>query len=163
MLMTNQQAAELAEPGVGSLHDPAALVASQLTSIFVPPLLVAAAVRDNQFNPTLLQPFPQRVGIVAFVGDHALGLLPRTPFPARDADFRERVFRKRNFCRRGTFQPNSQRNIESELKRAAKAIDSASDLTARYKGRPIALCVAALTKLPPQTIREITAAAQAGD
>ena len=43
------------------------------------------------------------------VGDHALGLLPRAAFRARDADFGERGFRKRSFCRRGTFKPNSQR------------------------------------------------------
>src|SRR5271157_2660936 len=40
MLMTNQQATELTEPRVGSLHDPAALVAPQFASIFVTPFLV---------------------------------------------------------------------------------------------------------------------------
>ena len=35
MLMTHQQSAELAKPGIGSLHDPAAFVASQFASIFV--------------------------------------------------------------------------------------------------------------------------------
>ena len=76
----------------------------------MPPLSIVAAVWRNQFNATPLQSFTQAVGIVTLVGNHALGLLPRAPFRPWDADFGERVFRKRNFCRRGTFQPNSQRN-----------------------------------------------------
>ena len=110
MLMTDQQAAELAEPGVGPLHDPSPLVAAEFAPIVVSPFLVVAPVRCNQFNAALLQPLAQRIGIVAAVGNHALGLLPRAALAAWDADFRERGFRKRNFCRRGTFQPNSQRN-----------------------------------------------------
>jgi len=110
MLMTNQQATELPEPGVGSLHDPTAFVASEFTSIFVPPLLVVAAVRRDQLNTSFLPALAQRVGIVAAIRDHTRGFLARTAFRPWDADFRERVFRKRNFCRRGTFQPNSQRN-----------------------------------------------------
>ena len=110
MLMTNQQPAKLAEPGVGALHDPSPLVAAEFASVFVSPFLVVAPVRCNQFNAALAQPLAQRIGIVAAISDHAFRLLPRAAFPARDADFGERGFRKRNFCRRGTFQPNSQRN-----------------------------------------------------
>src|SRR5271166_238458 len=90
IVMTNQQAAELPQPGVGSFHDPPSLVTSQLTSIFVPSFPVVAAVRCDQVDASLWQPLAQAVGAVPFVGDHALG--------------------KSNFCRRGTFQPNSQRN-----------------------------------------------------
>ncbi len=109
MLMTNQQAAELAQPGVGSLDNPAAHITPQFSSIFVAPLPAVLAVGSNQFYASLLQALAQRVGVVAAVGNHALGLLPRAAFGLRDADFRQRGFRKRNFCRRGTFQPNSQR------------------------------------------------------
>jgi len=55
MLVTNQQTAELPEPGVGSLHDPAPFVPPELTSIFVTPFLVVAPVGRNQFNAS----FPQ--------------------------------------------------------------------------------------------------------
>jgi len=110
MLMTNQQSAELPEPRVGSLHDPAPLIATEFTPIIMPPFLVVAPVRRNQFNAALSQPLAQRIGIVAPVCNHTVGFLPRTPFRPGDADFGERDFRKRNFCRRGTFQPNSQRN-----------------------------------------------------
>src|SRR5438552_14168840 len=110
MLVTNQQATELTQPGVGSLDNPAALVAPEFSSIFITPLLVVLPVRCDQFDASPFQAPTQRVGVVATVGDHPLRLLPRPALRLRDADFLECGFRKRNFCRRGTFQPNSQRN-----------------------------------------------------
>lgn len=109
MLMTNQQSAKLSEPCVGSLHDPPAKVAPEFAPVFVTSLLVVIPVRHNQVDAAFSQSPTQRVGIIPAIGDHALGLLPRTAFSARDADFGECGFRKRNFTRRGTFQPNSQR------------------------------------------------------
>jgi len=109
MLMTNQQSTELSEPGIGSLHDPAAKVAAEFAPVFVTSLLVVVAIRHDQVDAALPQASTQRVGIIPAVGNHAIGLLPWTAFPARDADFGERGLRKRNFTRRGTFQPNSQR------------------------------------------------------
>ena len=107
--MTNQQTAELAQPGIGPLHDPAALVSSHFASVVVTLPLVVLPIRRDQLDGPLFQPFAQRVGIVSGVGDYAPRLLPWPAFAAGDADFFERGFRKRNFCRRGTFQPNSQR------------------------------------------------------
>jgi len=107
--MTNEESAELAQPCVGALDDPASLVASELPSVLVFSLLVVVAVRDDKLDAALLEPLAQRVGVVGAVGDHALRLGPRPAFGAGDLDFGERGFRKRNFCRRGTFQPNSQR------------------------------------------------------
>ena len=109
MFMANQQSAKLAEPRVGSFHDPAALITPQFAPILVAPLLVVLPVRRDQFHASFLQPLPQPVRIVAAVGDYAFRLLSRPAFRAGYADFGERGFRKRNFCRRGTFQPNSQR------------------------------------------------------
>ena len=109
MLMTDQQAAKLTEPRIGSLYNPAALITPQFAPIFVTPPLIVLPVGRNQFNPALLQSLTQWVGVVAAVGDHTLGLLPRATFPAWDPDFGERGFRKRNFTGGGTFQPNSQR------------------------------------------------------
>ena len=65
MLMTNQQPAELTEPGIGSLHDPAAFVAPQLASVFIAPPLVVLPVGRNQFDASLLQPLAQRIGVIA--------------------------------------------------------------------------------------------------
>ena len=109
MFMTNQQPAKLTEPGVGSLHDPTPFVAPQFASIFIPPFSTVSPVRCNQFDAALPQPFPQGVGVVSTVRDYALWFLPGAALAPRDSDFRECGFRKLNFCRRGTFQPNSQR------------------------------------------------------
>ena len=110
MLMTNQQAAKLSEPRVGTLDDPAAFIAPEFSSICIAPGLVVLPVRCDQFNASLLQALAQRIGIVSAVGNHPLRILSRWALWLGDADFRECGFRKRNFCRRGTFQPNSQRN-----------------------------------------------------
>ena len=107
--MANQKSAELTEPGIGSLHDPAPFVTPHLASIVIAPSLVVLPIRCNQLDGSLLQPLAQRIGVVPGVGDYAPRLLPRPALAAWDADFLERGFRKRNFCRRGAFQPNSQR------------------------------------------------------
>lgn len=109
MFMTNQQPAELSEPGIGSFHNPAPFIAPHFAFIFVAPSLVVLPVRRQQLDGSPLQPFAQWVRVIAGVGDNPWGLLPRATSRAWDADFRKRGFRKRNFCRRGTFQPNSQR------------------------------------------------------
>ena len=109
ILMTNQQPAELPEPGMGSFHDPAALITPQFAPIFVAPSLVVLPVGRNQFNPAFLQSLTQWVGVVAAVGDHAQGLLPRAALRAWYPDLGERGLRKRDFTGGGTFQPNSQR------------------------------------------------------
>ena len=107
--MAYQQAAELAKPCIGSFDDPPSLIAAQFAPVFVTPMLVVPPIRRNQLDAPLLQPLPQWVRVVGPVGDHSFGLLPRTAFGPRDADFGECGFRKRSFSRRGTFKPNSQR------------------------------------------------------
>jgi len=109
MFVANQKSAELAQPGVGSLHNPAALVAPHFPPIVIAFPLIVLAVGRDQLDGSLLKPLAQRIRIVAGISDHAPGLLSRPAFCTRDTDFFERGFRKRNFCRRGTFQPNSQR------------------------------------------------------
>lgn len=109
MLMTHQQSSELAKPGVGSFHDPTPLVAPQLTPILVAPMPIVFPVRHDQLDAAFLQSLAQRIRIVGGVGNYPFRLLSRTAFRLRNRDFLERGFRKRNFVRRGTFQPNSQR------------------------------------------------------
>ena len=107
--MSNKQSAELTEPCVGALDDPAALVSSELPAVLVFSRLVVLPVWDDEIDASFPQPFPQRVGVVSAVGDHAFRLLSRPAPGARDFDLGERGFRKRNLSRRGTFEPNSQR------------------------------------------------------
>ena len=109
MFMTNQQAAELSEPSIGSLHDPAASITPQFAPIFIAPGFVVPAVGDDQFNAALLQATAERIGIVSRISDHPLRLLSWAALRSRDADFGERGFRKFNYTGGGTFQPNSQR------------------------------------------------------
>lgn len=106
--MAHQQSAELTEPGIGALDDPAPFVSSEFATILVLSQLIVVPVGHDQLDAALGEPLAQRVGVVGAVGDYALGLLPRTAFGPGNFDLGERSFRKRNFSRRGTFQPNSQ-------------------------------------------------------
>jgi hypothetical protein len=107
--MANGKSAELTEPCVGPFDDPPALVASELSAVFMLSLLAIFAVWNDEVDAAFLQPFAQWVGVVGTVGDYTLRLRSRSAFGPGDLDFGERGFRKRNFSRRGTFEPNSQR------------------------------------------------------
>jgi hypothetical protein len=50
MLMTDQQASELAKPGVGSFDGPTPLVAPQCSAIRIAPLLAILPVRGDQLD-----------------------------------------------------------------------------------------------------------------
>lgn len=106
--MANQQPTELTKPCIGALDDPATFVSAQFAAIFVLPQLVVFSIGHDQLDAALAEPLAQRIGVVGAVRDHSFGLLPRAAFGPGDADFCERGFGKRNFSRRGTFQPNSQ-------------------------------------------------------
>jgi hypothetical protein len=105
--MANEESAELPEPCVGSFDDPSAFVPSELSSVFISTKLTVLAIWNDEFDPSLFESLTQRVGVVGAVGYHPFRLLPRSAFGAGDFDLGERGFRKRNFSRRGTFQPNS--------------------------------------------------------
>jgi hypothetical protein len=77
--------------------------------VLVLSLLVVLAVRNDEVDASLLEPLAQRIGVVGALGDRAFRLYSRPTFGARNLDFGERGFRKRNFSRRATFEPNSQR------------------------------------------------------
>ena len=107
--MADEESTELTEPRVGAFYDPASLVAPELAPVFVAPVLAVLAIRNDEVDAPFLEPFAQRIGVVGAVRDHAFRLLPGTAFGPWNFDFGERGFRKRNFSRRGTFEPNSQR------------------------------------------------------
>jgi hypothetical protein len=107
--MANQESAELTEPGVGTFDDPASFVTPEFSAVLVAPELAVLAIGNDEVDAALGQPFAQRIGVVGAIGDHTFRPLPRPAFGTRDFDFGERGFRKRNFSRRGTFEPNSQR------------------------------------------------------
>ena len=107
--MANEESAELTEPGVGPFDDPASLVTPEFPAVFISPVLAVLAVWNDEFDAAFLESLSQRIGVVGAVGDHAFRFLSRAAFRTWDFDFGERGFRKRNFSRRGTFEPNSQR------------------------------------------------------
>ena len=107
--MTDEQSAELSQPCVSALDDPAALITPKLSTVFVAPVLAVVSVWDDEIDAALLESLTQRIGVVGTIRDHPFGLLSRPAFGSGDFDLGERGFRKRNFSRRGTFKPNSQR------------------------------------------------------
>src|ERR1035441_930856 len=110
MFMADQQSSELSQPCIRSFDNITALVAAQFPAIFVSSLLVVLPVGFNQLDALTFPSLLQRVGVVTSIRNYPFRLLPRPTFRPGDADLGERGVRKRNFCRRGTFQPNSQRN-----------------------------------------------------
>jgi hypothetical protein len=54
-----------------------------------------------------------RVGVVSSISNYPFRFLLRPAFREGEANLLERGFRKRNFCRGGTFQPNSPRKTLS--------------------------------------------------
>jgi hypothetical protein len=109
--MAHEESSELTEPCVGTFDDPSAFIASELPAVLVTPVLTVLAVRNDEVDAALLESLAQRVGVVGAVGDHPFRLRSRPALGTRDFDFGERGLRKRNFSRRGTFEPNSQRKI----------------------------------------------------
>ena len=107
--MAHEESAELSEPGVGAFNDPSALVSSELSAVLVAPVLAAYAVRHDEVDASLGQPFAQWIRVVGAIRDHALRLVARPAPGTGNLDLGERGFRKRNFSRRGTFKPDSQR------------------------------------------------------
>jgi hypothetical protein len=49
--MTHQQAAEVAQPGVGPLDDPGSAVTPQLAAVLMRRLRVVRPLRDDRFDP----------------------------------------------------------------------------------------------------------------
>ncbi len=72
MFVADQHAAELTEPGISAFGLPASLVAPQFPSILVFPLLVVLPVERDQLNASPFPSLPQRIGVVAAVGDYSL-------------------------------------------------------------------------------------------
>jgi hypothetical protein len=109
MLLANRESAELAEPSVGAPDEPSALAPTELSAVLIMTVFAVLAVRNDEIDDSVGQTLPQRVGVAGAGGDHALRLLLRPAFGTGEFDFGERGFDRRNFCRRGTFQPNTQR------------------------------------------------------
>lgn len=109
-VVAHGQSAIVAEPGVGAFDFPAASVAPQLASVIKGFLLLVPAVRSNQLDTALFQPAPQRITVVAFVGNDALRFRAWPSAPSWHFHSRERGFGERDLVGRGRRQECSQRN-----------------------------------------------------
>ena len=109
-VVTHCEATEVAEPGIGAFDFPATLVAPQLASIVKRLLSFVPTVGSNQLDTALLQPLPQRIAVVAFIGNDAPRFRPWPSAPAWDLYLRERGFSEVDLVWRGRRQECSQRN-----------------------------------------------------
>src|SRR6266852_8966997 len=100
-VIAHDEALGISQPADGALHDPAPLVPPQGPAILRRWLLAIRVMRSDQLDSSPGQPLPQRVAVVAAVGDHPFGLLPGPArmMPARYADRRQRCLRERDFGR----------------------------------------------------------------
>jgi hypothetical protein len=91
-VVAHDEAAEVAEPCEGALHDPASLVTAQGPTILRRRFASILPMGDNQFDAPLRQLRAQGIAIVAAVGDEANRLLSGTTgaMPTPYADRRER-------------------------------------------------------------------------
>src|SRR5581483_10094373 len=108
---TDDQASIITKPGKGAFDFPAFAIAAQGSAILRGRLFAVDLMRHNQFNATVLQAQTQRVTVVGFVGDQALGLLAWTPPPGtRHRNLSQGGFQQLHFRRGGCVQVDSQRN-----------------------------------------------------
>jgi hypothetical protein len=107
----DDQAARIAQPRKRSLYFISPLIPPHFASIVILAFLVIAAVGTNQFNSTFGQAFPQRVAVIASVGDQSIRIFPRSATAlSRYGNAFDRSFQERHFRRGRTVQVVSQRN-----------------------------------------------------
>ena len=100
-VVAHDQAPEVTKPGVSAFDNPSPPVAPQRSAVLGHRFLSIAAMRHDQFDTPLPQPFAQRIAVIGFVGDYPHRLLPRSarvmtpPYPDR----RQRRFRECDFPR----------------------------------------------------------------
>jgi len=110
-LVANQQPAEVAEPGEGSLDLPSALVSPQFSAVLQRRLAAIASMRADQVNPSLFQANSQRIGIGGSIVNQPRRLVSGSAASrSGNRDGAQRFFDERDFVGRGRIEVNSQRN-----------------------------------------------------
>jgi len=114
-VVTNDQAAEVSQPGEGAFHGPAPPISPERPAVLRRWLAPILAVRGDQLDAAPGQLLPQRVTVVAPVGNQALRLLPGTPgsMPSPYADRRERRLDEFDLRRGSRVKVVSQRNTRA--------------------------------------------------
>jgi len=113
VVMSNQQTAEVAQPGERPLDFPALAIAPEFSTVVERGFLASFAMRHNQQNTAFEQTPAQRIAVVTTVGDDAQRTASRRSAFLRHTDFLERAFGQRHFRRAGRGQLASQRNTRA--------------------------------------------------
>lgn len=114
-VISDHQAAEVSQPGEGALHGPAPSVSPECPTVLGRWLAPILAVRGDQLDAPPGQLLPQRITVVAAVGDQAERLLPGTAaaMPTPYADRRERRLDELDLRRGRSVKVVSQRNTRA--------------------------------------------------
>src|SRR5712692_4586312 len=106
------QSPKVPQPGDRAFDDPPPLITPQRPAILRRGLTPVYPVRRDQLDAAPGQLLAQSVAVVAFVSNHALGLLPRSsgPMPPSYPDRGERFLCQPDLRRRGRVKVVSQRN-----------------------------------------------------
>ena len=97
-IVSDLDAAEVLQPGIGALDFPASSIASQLAFVFETTVANMAAIRNDQLDSASMQSHAQRIGIVATIGDDAAQVGTRSsPAFAWHLHRGERAFRQVEF------------------------------------------------------------------
>ena len=111
MIVANEEATEISQPGQGAFDFPAFAVAAKFPAVIEGRFLAALSMGTDQNNPAPQQAPAQRVAVVALVSDDTQR--PRFGAAAagsRHGYFAQRAFGQRHFSRAGRLQLDSQRN-----------------------------------------------------
>ncbi len=111
-IVAHGQAPVVAQPSKDALHDLAPLVSPQGSAVLRGRLAPPFTMRNDQLDTAPSELLPQRITVVAAVGDHPLRLLSRPAgmMPSPHPDRRERRLREFDFCRGCRVKAVSQRN-----------------------------------------------------
>jgi hypothetical protein len=113
VIVANQEATEVSQPGKGPLYFPALAIASQRSAVVERGFLAIFAMRRDQQNPTLKQAPAQGIAVVAPVGNHPQWPIARTTSRLWHRNPFQRAFGERDFRRAGRGELASQRNTRA--------------------------------------------------
>lgn len=111
--MTDEQTAEVSEPGESPLYFPAFAVEAQRSTVVERSFLAALSMRRDQKNATFQQAPAQRIAVVTSIGDHPQRPVARATARLRHRNSSQGAFRERDFRWAGRGQLASQRNTRA--------------------------------------------------
>lgn len=113
VIVSYQEAAEVAQPGEGAFDLPSFAVAAQLPPIVERGFGSPFAMRRDQQDASFQQSPSQRIAVVSPVGNDAQGSLSRASTRLRDGNLLQGAFGQGHFRRAGRGQLASQRNTRA--------------------------------------------------